>query len=65
MKAYEVIAKRIRQRGITKAELARRVSIDQELLRRSLQGKRKIPADEFIRLCYELELRLSDFPRSQ
>jgi len=60
-KAYQVIAQRVRDRGITKAELGRRIGLDDELLRRSLIGMRKINADEFIRLCQELDLTLSDF----
>ena len=35
--------------------------MDQELLRRSLSGERKIAADEFVSLCCELELSLTDF----
>lgn len=61
MKAYEVISSSVQRRGITNAELARRVGMDQELLRRSLSGERKIAADEFVALCEELELSLDDF----
>lgn len=61
MKAFEVINSAVQRRGITCAELARRVGMDQELLRRSLSGERKIAADEFVSLCCELELSLSDF----
>lgn len=61
MRAYQVVAQRVEEIGITKAELARRIGIDDELLRRSLAGTRKIGADEFICLCKELRLRLSDF----
>jgi transcriptional regulator with XRE-family HTH domain len=63
MQAYQIIAERVRERGISKAELARRVRIDDELLRRSLLGKRKITAEEFIALCSELKLSLDDFSR--
>ena len=61
MKAYEILGKRIQQRGITIAELSRRVGMDSELLRRSLNGDRKINADEFVSLCIELGLSISDF----
>ncbi len=61
MFVYKIIAERVVRRGITKAELARRIGVDDELLRRSLAGKRKIPAEEFVKLCSELELDLSDF----
>lgn len=61
MKTYEVIAKRVRDRGISIAELARRVGMKSELLRRSLIGDRKIDSDEFVLLCDELDLGISDF----
>lgn len=61
MQAYQVIAQRVKEIGITKSELARRIKMEDELLRRSLMGIRKISADEFIRLCSELGLKLSDF----
>lgn len=61
MKAYVVISSSVQRRGISNAELARRVGMDQELLRRSLSGERKIAADEFVALCEELELSLDDF----
>lgn len=61
MKAYEVISSSVQRRGISNAELARRVGMDQELLRRSLSGERKIAADEFVALCEELELSLDRF----
>lgn len=61
MQVYRVIARRVKEIGITKAELARRINMDGELLRRSLMGKRKITAEELILLCYRLNLDLSDF----
>lgn len=61
MEVYEVIAERVREIGITKSELARRVGVSDELLRRSLSGTRKLPAGEFIRLCAELNMTLTDF----
>lgn len=61
MLAYEVIDRKVKEIGIPKSELARRVHIDGELLRRSLAGKRKITADEFIRICNEIGLKLEDF----
>ena len=61
MKAYEVIDAVVQKRGIPIAELSRRVGIDSELLRRSLSGNRKIGADEFVAICRELELEVSDF----
>lgn len=61
MKTYEVIAKRVNDRGISIAELSRRVGMNPELLRRSLVGERKIVSDELIVLCIELELDIPDF----
>ncbi len=65
MKAYEVIDAEVQKRGISIAELSRRVGIDSELLRRSLTGNRKIGADEFIALCEELQLGIADFSASK
>lgn len=65
MKAYEVIYAEVQKRGISIAELSRRVGIDSELLRRSLTGNRKIGADEFIALCEELQLGIADFSASK
>lgn len=61
MKAYEVIANKVEERGITNAELGRRVGMDSELLRRSLLGERKITADELVSICDELCLEVADF----
>lgn len=61
MKAYEVIDKRVQERGISNAELSRRTGIDNELLRRSLAGNRRIAADEFVVLCRELNLDIDCF----
>jgi len=63
--AYQVIAQRVRDRGITKAELGRRIGLDDELLRRALIGTRKISADEFLKLCQELDLTMSDFLKAK
>lgn len=61
MQAYEIIDAAVQKRGITVAELARRTEINQELLRRSLIGDRKINADEFVSLCRELNLGIENF----
>lgn len=61
MTVAEVIGARIKQRGITKAELSRRIAINPNLLDRSIAGTRKFKADEFLALCKELELDLADF----
>ena len=61
MNIVEVLNKRIRERGISISELARRVGMNGEMLRRSLAGNRKVKADEFINLCCELSLDIEDF----
>ena len=58
---YEVVAERINDRGITVAELARRVGMKSELLRRSLSGERKLYSSEFVPICRELDLEIDDF----
>ncbi len=57
----EVLNHKIKDRGIPVRELARRTGLDPELLRRSLAGQRKLRADEFVRLCWELGLDTQDF----
>lgn len=61
MQPYEYIELKRKERGIPKAELARRVGMNEELLRRSLQGTRKLTVPECIGLCRELHLTLKDF----
>lgn len=61
MKPFELIAKKVDERGITLAELGRRVNINPELLRRSLNGDRKIEASELVSLCVVLDLSIKDF----
>lgn len=61
MGIINVLNERIKERGITVSELARRVGMSDELLRRSLAGTRNVKADEFIELCRELSLDIEDF----
>lgn len=61
MQVSDVINQRISERGITIAELARRVEMDSEILRRCIRGERNLRADEFVRVCVELDLKLDDF----
>ena len=61
MNIPKVLNERIADRGITVAELARRVGMNDELLRRSLAGIRGIKADEFINICRELGLDIENF----
>ena len=57
----EVINGKKSERGISLAELSRRTGIEYEALRETLKGKRNLRATEFIDLCIELDLCLSDF----
>ena len=45
-------------RGISVAELARRVGVDRKRLWRVLNGQRAMRADEFVRLCAVLGIGL-------
>lgn len=49
------------ERGISVAELARRVGVDRKRLWRVLNGERAMRADEFVRLCAELRVGLASF----
>lgn len=48
-------------RGISVAELARRVSIDRKRLWYILDGQRQMRADEFVRLCAVMGLDMGFF----
>lgn len=61
MTIEDVVRKRVEEVGITAAELARRCNMNDQLLRRSLDGKRNLKCDELIRLCNQLDLSLEDF----
>lgn len=61
MNVTDVLNQRITQRGISVSELSRRVHMNDELLRRSLNGTRALKATEFVAVCYELGLDIEDF----
>lgn len=61
MSACEVIKEYITDNGIKQNFVATRAGIPPELLRRSLEGIRKLPADEFIAICGVLSLDLDRF----
>lgn len=61
MTIEDVVRNRVEEVGITAAELARRCNMNDQLLRRSLDGKRNLKCDELIRLCNQLDLSLEDF----
>ena len=49
------------ERGISVAELARRIGVDRKRLWRVLNGERAMRADELVRLCAELGVGLGCF----
>ena len=61
----DLIAARMEQarweRGISVAELARRIGVDRKRLWRVLNGERAMRADELVRLCAELGVGLGRF----
>lgn len=63
MEITEVINERIERRGIPFSRLARRIGMRPELLRRCLNGTRKLRATELVSLCHELGLELDDFEK--
>ncbi len=64
MTANEVIRNVIESRGIKQNFVADKAGISPELLRRSLNGERKIPADEFVAICVVLGLDIRDFEKT-
>lgn len=61
MDVVDVLNKKISQRGISISELSRHVDMNDELLRRSLNGTRTLKATEFVAVCHELDLDIEDF----
>ena len=65
MDHIDLIAARMEQarweRGISVAELARRIGVDRKRLWRVLNGERAMRADEFVRLCAVLGLGIGRF----
>lgn len=61
MSACEIIKEHIVKNGIKQNFVAEKAGIPPELFRRSIDGKRKIPADEFVRICTVLSLDIQDF----
>lgn len=57
-----VIDRRRREIGMTIRALARKVNMDDDLLGKSLHGKRKMTATELIAISYALGLTITDYP---
>lgn len=65
MSACEIIKDHLVKNGIKQNFVAERAGIPPELFRRSIEGKRKIPADEFVRICTVLSLDIEDFRKPE
>ena len=57
----EIIEETRVEKGWTKAELSRRSGIRYDNLWATLRGYRRLPANEFIELCSQLDLGVDDF----
>ena len=65
MKAYQVIKKYIDENGVRYSFVADNVGMNRELFSRSMDGKRVLKADEFIKICILLSLDLEKFNESE
>lgn len=61
----KVIGDRIKEAGLTQVYVSKQAHMNPDLLSRTLQGDRKLKADEFVSLCQVLGLTLEDFKASQ
>lgn len=61
MSTTTILKKYIAENGIKQNFVAEKAGMPAELLRRSLDGKRKLQADEFIVICGVLSLDLDYF----
>lgn len=61
MTASSVIKKYLTENGIKQNFVAEKAGMSPELFRRSLDGSRKLQADEFIAICSVLSLDLEAF----
>lgn len=57
----DVINKRINELPLNKTKLAEQIGLSYELLRRTLNGERKLSGDELVNLCVILGLNIEDF----
>lgn len=61
MKIYEVLSDRRAERGISYAELARRVGMNEDVVSRVFRGISNVNGKKFVALCSELNLEVNDF----
>jgi len=57
----DAIKKRIDELPINKTKLAKQIGLSYTLLRRTLDGERRLKGDELVQLCEILNLKLEDF----
>lgn len=61
MKVYEVLAGRCDKRHITYAEIARRCSMNADVVSRIMHGKAQANTIQLLRMCKVLGLTTADF----
>lgn len=61
----KVICKCIQDRGLKIVAISQKINVSSDILSKTLQGKRKMKADELILLCEVLGLTLDDFKKNQ
>ncbi len=61
MRICEVLEARRAARGVSFAEVARRCSMNPDVVSRAFRGKGELKAGQFLRLCRVLGLESSDF----
>lgn len=60
-----VIDSKIKSSGMTQAFVSRQANMNPDLLSRTLQGHRKLKADELVNLCEVLGLTFEDFRKTK
>lgn len=65
MNANQIIRKIVEERGLKISYLAQKTGIHVDAVSRSLLGKRKLSADEFLRICNTLSLSINDFEKKR
>lgn len=61
MDIQEQISRYINKKGITIAHISKNTQIKYELLRLSLNGNRRMSAEEFVKVCRCVGLEIKDF----
>jgi transcriptional regulator with XRE-family HTH domain len=58
---HAAIAKYLADNGITQTHLSKKTGIGQVTLNQTLNGKRKLPAEEYVLICRALNVPLDKF----